>query len=791
MSVADIEPIARNGTAGGHAVEHLDTIVVGAGISGIDAAYRLRERNPKMTDAILEGRATLGGTWDLFRYPGIRSDSDIVTLGFPFRPYAGEKSIVDGTTIREYVADTARHFGIDRKIRYGHRVVSAEWSSASARWTIVCDVDGHTRTFTCSFLLGCAGYYDYEGGHTPEWAGLDTFGGRVVHPQFWPVDLDVIGKRIVVIGSGATAVTLVPALAETAEHVTMLQRSPSYVASLPSSDAIAMKLRASLPRGIADALVRWKNIAYSSYTYRLARTQPKRFRAMLRGGVLQAFGAAYDETLHDVDVHFNPAYEPWDQRLCLVPDSDLFRSLRKGHASIVTGHIANFTHDGIRLEDGRIIPADVVVSATGLTMKMFGGIAMTVDGTPVDVSKRLVYKGTMLEGVPNFAFAFGYTHSSWTLKVDLNARYVARLMRYMKRRRLAIAMPLPRGDVAREPLLGLTSGYVQRAAARLPLVGPFPWRTRDNYVLDLLALLTGRMADGTLRFAKRPRGTRSAARTNGIADLRDKLVLVTGGGAGIGRAIALAFAKGGAHLVLSDVDRDALAKVSAEVERLGVRCATFVADVSDEDAMKRLADDVARDAGVPDVLVNNAGIGYLGPFLESPLDHWRRILGVNVVGVVNGCYYFLPKMIAAGGRRRVVVIASGAALYPPPNAAAYGASKAAAFSFAESLKMDLIGTDVGVTTVCPGITNTGIVHRPSGDPSPAVTEEQIARMREHYVKKGLTPEAVADAVVRGVERGQDVVLVGTATHLIYNLRRFSLPLTRRVNYDGAKAAGFR
>ena len=320
-------------------------------------------------------------------------------------------------------------------------------------------------------------------------------------------------------------------------------------------------------------------------------------------------------------------------------------------------------------------------------------------------------------------------------------------------------------------------------------------------MLDLFALVTGRIDDGTLRLAKQPRRTRvkksatstsaPAARTNGISNLRGRLVLVTGGGAGIGRAIAIAFAKRGAHLVLTDLDYDALATVRAEVERFGVRCSTFVADVSDEDAMKRLAGDVERDAGVPDVLVNNAGIGYLGPFLKSSLEHWHRILGVNVIGVVNGCYYFLPKMIAAGGRRRIVVIASGAALYPPPNAAAYGASKAAAFSFAESLKMDLANTNVGVTTVCPGITNTGIVHRPSGEPSPAVPEEQVARMRDYYVKKGLTPEAVAEAVVRGVERGEDVVLVGTATHLIYNLRRFSLPLTRRVNYDGAKAAGFR
>jgi len=800
MSVAQIDPGSERRRAAQGPAEHLDVVIVGAGISGIDVAYRLRERNPKLAYALLESRTTLGGTWDLFRYPGIRSDSDIVTLGFPFRPYRGDKSIVDGASIREYVAETARHYDIDRQIRYGHKVLSADWSSASARWTLTCESAGETVTFTCGFLLACAGYYDYANGHAPEWPGMAAFRGRVVYPQFWPADLDIAGKRVVVIGSGATAVTLVPALSETAAHVTMLQRSPSYIASLPSIDALANKLRSRLPRRLADAVVRWKNIAYSSYTYGLARKQPDRFRALLRGGVLAALGAAYDEKLHDVDVHFNPSYKPWDQRLCLVPDSDLFKVLQKGCASIVTGRIAEFTQEGIRLEDGRAVPADIVVSATGLAIKFFGGVGMSVDGRRVDVSSRLVYKGTMLESVPNFAFAFGYTHSSWTLKVDLNARYVAKLLRYMNRRRFAIATPLPRGDVAREPLLGLTSGYVERAAGLLPQRGPLPWRVHENYFLDLIALLTGRIDDGTLRLAKkRAAGAAAketpkrsvAARAGGLRRLKGKLVLVTGGGAGIGRSIALAFAKRGANVVLTDIDGDGLAKVRSEVEALGVRCSTFVADVSDEGEMQRLADNVSAEAGVPDVLVNNAGIGYLGPFLKSSLEHWHRILSVNVIGVVNGCYYFLPKMIAAGGRRRVVVIASGAAHYPPPNAAAYGASKAAAFSFAESLKMDLMETNVGVTTVCPGITNTGIIDRPSGNASPPITAEQRARMRNYYLKKGATPESVAEAVVRGVERGEDLVLVGPASRLIYNLRRISLPLTRRVTYEGAAAAGFR
>ncbi len=489
--------------------EHLDVVIVGAGISGIDAAYRLRERNPQLTYAVLERRTALGGTWDLFRYPGIRSDSDIVTLGFPFRPYRGDESIVDGTTIREYVAETARHYGIDRHVRYGHEVVAADWSSADARWTLTCRTAGRTVSVTCGFLLACAGYYDYARGHAPQWPGMEAFGGPIVHPQFWPADLDLAGKRVVVIGSGATAVTLVPALGGTAAHVTMLQRSPSYIVSLPSADALANGLRSRLPRRLADALVRWKNAAYSAFTHRLARTRPDRFRAFVREGVLQALGPASAE--HDVDVHFNPSYQPWDQRLCIVPDGDLFGELRAGRASVVTGRIARFTPHGIRLEDGRDVPADVVVSATGLAMQFFGGVGLSTDGERVDVSTRLVYKGTMLEGVPNFAFAFGYTHSSWTLKVDLNARYVAKLVRYMRRRRLASAVPLTRGDVAREPLLSLTSGYVARAAALLPQQGPLPWRTHDNYFRDLIALIVGRIDDGTLRFAPSPPLGRRAA----------------------------------------------------------------------------------------------------------------------------------------------------------------------------------------------------------------------------------------------------------------------------------------
>jgi cation diffusion facilitator CzcD-associated flavoprotein CzcO/NAD(P)-dependent dehydrogenase (short-subunit alcohol dehydrogenase family) len=781
---------------------HVDVAIVGAGISGIDAAYRIGRANPRSTYVILEARASLGGTWDLFRYPGIRSDSDIATLGFPFRPYGGERMIVDGGSIRDYVADTAREFGIDRHIRFGYRVLRAEWSSAASHWTLACEGPGGApATVTCRWLQGCTGYYDYERGFAPEWPGMSTFEGRIVYPQFWPDDLDYAGKRVVVIGSGATAVTLVPSMTDRASHVTMLQRSPSYIVSLPSSDPLSIKLREKLPAWLAEPLVRWKFIGISTFVYVLARKRPDRVRQMVRQGILAALGSEYDPAAHDVDVHFNPAYEPWDQRLCFVPDNDLFRALRKGRASIVTGRIAEFVRNGIRLESGRTLEADIVVSATGLNMQMLGGMDVSVDGNPVDFPNRLVYKGMMVEGVPNFAFAFGYTNASWTLKVDLNARYVANVLRFMSRKKYAVAIPQPAHGIDRQPIIAnMSSGYIQRALDILPRQGPLPWRSRGNYILDLLGMRLSKIDDGTLKFttAAKPSNGRAVAKgkhreaTAPARTFDKKLVLVTGGGAGIGRAIAHSFAERGADIVVTDIDAEALAETKAEMEGLGVRCETFVANVADEAAMRELADDVEKTIGVPDVLVNNAGIGFLGPFLKSSLDHWGRVFNVNVFGVVNGCYYFLPKMIAAGGKRNIVIVASGASHFPPPNAAAYGASKAAVFSFAESLKMETAGTNVSVTTVCPGITNTSIVRKDGkGNASTAISDAQRARMRAYYEKNGATPQEVAESVAVGVERGKELVLVGPASRLMFNLRRISIPLTRWVNVQGSKRAGFR
>ncbi|MET3710131.1 cation diffusion facilitator CzcD-associated flavoprotein CzcO [Sphingomonas trueperi] len=471
--------------------EHFDVLVVGAGISGIGAGYHLQTQSPGRTYAILEGRERMGGTWDLFRYPGIRSDSDMYTLGFPFRPWTDAKAIADGDAILRYLVDTARDFGIDRHIRYRHKVVGAAWSSEEALWTVTVETGGQTRQFSCSFLFLCSGYYNYERGHLPDFAGREDFRGRIVHPQFWTPDIDHAGKRVVVIGSGATAVTLVPELARTAAHVTMLQRSPSYVVARPSQDRIANWLRCLLPAKAAYGLTRWKNVLLGQYFYGLARKHPVKAKARLVEMVRCELDPGYD-----VATHFTPSYDPWDQRLCLVPDADLFAAIRGGKADVVTDRIERFTPEGLKLQSGRELAADLVVTATGLEVQLMGGVPVTVDAEAVDWSQRLTYKGMMFSGVPNFAIAFGYTNASWTLKADLTARYVTRLLAAMAKRGMRQVTPQPSAPVEPQPFLDFTSGYVQRALHLLPRQGHRkPWRVHQSYTRDLLAMKYGGIDD--------------------------------------------------------------------------------------------------------------------------------------------------------------------------------------------------------------------------------------------------------------------------------------------------------
>jgi monooxygenase len=481
-------------------MEHLDVIIVGAGLSGVGAACHLQRDCPGKSFAILEGRSALGGTWDLFRYPGVRSDSDMYTLGYSFRPWRDAKAIADGPAILNYIRETAREHGIDRKIRYDHRVRRASWSSAEALWTVEAESGPEKRVeqFKCGFLYLCTGYYDYESGYTPEWPGVGQFRGQIVHPQKWPQDMDYTGKRVVVIGSGATAVTLVPAMAERAGHVTMLQRSPTYVVARPAEDRIANWLRKHLPARAAYALTRWKNVLVGMFFYGLSRTWPRLMKCLIAKGVRKQLGAAYDLK------HFTPQYDPWDQRLCLVPDADLFRAIREGRASVVTDQIESFTETGLRLQSGEHLEADVIVTATGLVLKLMSGLQLFVDDAPVELSKTIVYRGMMYSDVPNLVSAFGYTNASWTLKCDLTAEYVCRLLNHMDRHGYA-QCTARRNDpnITEVPVIDFTSGYVQRAIESLPRQGSRkPWRLYQNYALDLLSLKHGQIEDGTLEFKR-------------------------------------------------------------------------------------------------------------------------------------------------------------------------------------------------------------------------------------------------------------------------------------------------
>jgi cation diffusion facilitator CzcD-associated flavoprotein CzcO len=493
--------------------EHLDVLIVGAGISGISAAYHLQERCPGKGYAIFEARGDLGGTWDLFRYPGIRSDSDMYTLGYRFKPWTGEKAIADGASILEYVRETASENGIEEKIRFHHRIVDAEWSSEESRWTVEVERSdtGETVRLTCDFLWACSGPYRYDEGYTPDFEGVDRFPGPVVHPQHWPEDLDYAGKRVVVIGSGATAVTLVPSLAEETEHVTMLQRSPSYVISRAARDGSVDKLRRFLPERAVYSLVRWKNVLVSTAFFQLSRRRPELVKRFLRKGVERSLPSGYD-----IDKHFKPRYNPWDQRLCVVPNGDLFRAISAGRAAVVTERIATFTERGIELESGEELEADIIVTATGFNLFLLGGMRLGVDGKDVDFPNTTAYKGMMLSDVPNFAFSIGYTNASWTLKADLTSEYVCRLLNHMDAHGYRRCAPeITDSSITAQPMIDFSSGYVQRVIDQFPKQGSRePWRLRQNYIVDIRTIRRGPIDDGTMKLSA---GTLRERRADALA----------------------------------------------------------------------------------------------------------------------------------------------------------------------------------------------------------------------------------------------------------------------------------
>ncbi|WP_370123466.1 flavin-containing monooxygenase [Streptacidiphilus sp. MAP12-33] len=494
-----------------------DVLVVGAGISGIGAGYYLQREHPGRSFAILEAREASGGTWDLFRYPGIRSDSDLHTFGYEFKPWRDEDAIAGADKILAYLRETAAEHGIDHRIRYRTRVTGASWSSADARWSVTTERTdtGERTTLTCNWLFAAAGYYRYEAGFTPDFAGRESYDGQLVHPQLWPEDLDVRGKRVVVVGSGATAVTLVPALAGTAAHVTMLQRTPTYILPLPAQDKVANLLRRLLGEERAYRLTRRKNIAQAQAVWRLCQKYPKAARRVIRRTNARLLPPDYP-----VDEHFNPPYDPWDQRLCVVPDGDLFHAIRRGEASVVTDRIARFTERGLALESGRELEADVVVTATGLDVQAMGGITLSVDGREVRLAETVSYKGMMLSGVPNFAYAIGYTNSSWTLKVGLLCEHFCRLLAHMDGRGFDTAVPVVADPaMPTRPLLDFGAGYIQRALDRLPRQGDrAPWLTSMNYAADVKLLRHLPVTDPELRLGTSPGGAESTDATTGATD---------------------------------------------------------------------------------------------------------------------------------------------------------------------------------------------------------------------------------------------------------------------------------
>ena len=493
MRTTSADPVA--------AVEKVDVLIVGGGLSGIGAACHLTRRCPGKTYAILEARERIGGTWDLFRYPGVRSDSDMHTLGYTFRPWEEAQSLADGPSILNYIHETANEYHVLDKVRLQHRVIAAEWSSAESCWTATVERTdtGETIQIRAGFLLTCSGYYNYDEPHTPEFAGRERFQGPIIHPQQWPEDLDYAGKRVVVIGSGATAITLVPAMARTAGHVTMLQRSPTYVVTLPGEDPLAKAARRFLPSMLAYQAVRWKNVGLMTLSYQLSRRRPRLMKGIIRKGVERQLPEGYD-----VDTHFTPTYNPWDQRMCVCPDGDLFRAIKKGRASVVTDHVETLTETGIKLRSGQEIEADIIITATGLNLLPLGGVEVKVDGEALDLPSRLTYKGMMLNGVPNAAMAIGYSNASWTLKCDLTCEYVCRLLNHMDQHGYWQAVPVSEDpSVHPEPLLNLNSGYVLRSIENFPSQGSKrPWKLYQNFPLDLMFLRLGELDDGVIRFSR-------------------------------------------------------------------------------------------------------------------------------------------------------------------------------------------------------------------------------------------------------------------------------------------------
>ncbi|TPN81097.1 SDR family NAD(P)-dependent oxidoreductase [Mesorhizobium sp. CU3] len=758
--------------------ESVDVVIVGAGLSGIGAACHLARQRPHGSFTLLEARGDLGGTWDLFRYPGIRSDSDMFTLGYSFRPWPNSRAIADGPAILRYLRDTAVEHGIDRRIRYGHRVVDAAWDSSIARWIVTAETVREGATvlvrIRCRWLSVCTGYYRYDQGHRPHFEGEDSFGGEIISPQHWPQKLDWTGKRVTVIGSGATAVTLVPALAKAASHVTMLQRTPSYIVSVPGEDTMVGRLeRLSLPPRLVARIMFWKNVVSNIFSYEMARHLPRLCRRLIRKETQRELGAHLD-----VDTHFNPPYNPWDQRVCAVPDGDLFVAIRDGRAAVVTDTIERLVANGIQTSGGQFIPSDIVVAATGLQMMPLGGMTLCVDGRPVSLPDSLVYKGMMLSDVPNFNLVIGYTNNSWTLKADLVSSTVARLICHLERRGFDFVRPHPTKAGATLPFVDLRSGYVQRAITAFPKQGDrTPWRLHQNYIFDLRLFRRDFSRDPALQF-RRLQAAGPAGQLASPATAAKELsmsgfdfsgtAIVTGAAGGIGRALARQLADRGCDVVVVDRDEQGLNAVLGEL-RSGHPNSVFTSyavDLTDGAAVQALGETLAQKHPATRLLVNNAGVALSGSFAQCSKEDFDWLLAVNLQAPIDLVRALLPVLRRNRGAH-IANISSVFGLVAPAGNVAYATSKFGLRGLTEALRAELGPDGIGVTCVHPGGIKTNIALA-SRIGSAMTAEEHVAAEKANAeFDKVLTisAEAAARAIVDGIARRRARVLIGASAKI--------------------------
>ncbi len=769
--------------------EHVDVIIVGAGISGVDVAWRLQQRRPDTTYLILEARHEIGGTWDLFRYPGIRSDSDIATFAFPFRPFPGEQVLAGGAEIKAYIEETADEAGITEQIRFGTSVQEVHWSSDEQRWTVCArGPAGELLTLTCSFLHLATGYYDYAAGYLPDYPGRDTFEGTFVHPQQWPENLDVSGRRVVVIGSGATAMTLIPALADTAEQVTMLQRTPTWVASMPNRDPMAQWFYRWLPPGLAHHATRSANIVINQTTYSLARRRPERFAAMLRATLRRDLK---DEDY--LDAHFSPDYPPWDQRVCRIPDGDLTRAIAQGRAGVVTDTLDSVVPEGLRLSSGEVLPADVIVSATGLSLLLVGGITIVVDGAVVDASSRVAYRGLMLERVPNLTFTVGYVNSSWTLRSDLIARYLCRLLDLMDRRGVAVATPGSAPPGPRRPLVDLKAGYVLRALDRMPQLGPRrPWTYVQNFMVEAPELLYGRLGADMLFTPRKSRAHRALGPRAMATSMRPRVMqrrgnqpgrgpftfaggtaVVTGAAGGIGEQLVRQLAEHGSNLALVDQPGKRLAALVGELRHHypSLRISSHTADLAQPEQVAQLAPKVLAEHPSITLLINNAGVALAGRLDQLSAQDVDWLLQINLHAPIALTRAFLPALVASPGSH-VVNISSLFGLVGPAGQTAYATSKFGLRGFSESLRHELRDDGVGVTVVHPAGVATRIVKDSRTGADLDETEAQAGREAFAAVLS-MDPAHAARIILRGTARRRRRVLVGRTAVALDLLERVS------------------